>query len=191
MAARDIAGQIEKLLKPIRTRMANVVSRAVVQLVDDAKRQQMLQLGVLVGEDVDDAEHFLPYGFSCVPLAGAEGVALFPGGDRGHPILVAVSDRRHRPTGKPGGHVCLYHHTGAIVEFTPEGDAVVTPAPGRQVLLGGAGATDPVSLTSELTALRNWAATHVHSGVTAGAATSGAPAAPPPTASGATKVRAE
>lgn len=146
---------LRRLIRPLQTRVSNLVARAVVQLVDDSAKQQLVQLGVMVGEDIDDGEHFHPYGFSSVPLVGAEAVALFPGGDRGHPLVVAVSDRRHRPTGKPGGHVCVYHHTGAIIEFTETGDVAVTPAPGRQVLLGSASASDPPALTSELATLKS------------------------------------
>lgn len=100
---RDTLAQLTRLQRPLATRVANTVARAVVQRVDDSKKLQLLQLGVLAGEPVDDGEHHQPYGFFSVPFPGAEGVVLFPNGDRGHPIVVVVSDRRHRPTdGEPG-----------------------------------------------------------------------------------------
>jgi hypothetical protein len=55
-----------------RDRVANTIVRGVVQLADDGKKLQLLQLGALAGETIDNAEHFQPYGFSSVPLAGAE-----------------------------------------------------------------------------------------------------------------------
>lgn len=145
---RGLLDQLRHLLRPLSTRVANTVARAVVQLVDDDKKQQLVQLGVLAGETVDDGEHFHSYGFSSVPLPGAEAVALFPNGDRSHPLVVAVADRRHRPTGGEPGEVTMYSHTGAKVRMLANGDIEVQPAPGREVLIresGTAGALLPLT----------------------------------------------
>lgn len=147
---RDDLKQILQLLNPLRTRVANMVARGVVQLVDEAKKLQMLQLGVLDGEDVPDCEHFQPYGFASVPLEGAEAVVLFPNGDHGHPLVVATSDRRYRPTGGERGQVTLYHYTGAKVTFLKDGDIDLTPAPGREVFIRTEGGdAEPVVKQSE------------------------------------------
>lgn len=111
-------------------RIANIVARAVVQLVDDAKKLQLLQVGVLAGETIDDAEHCQPYGFSSVPLAGAEAVVVFPNGDRSHPLAIAVSDRRYRPTGGQAGQVGLYHYLGAVLVMLANGTVEIRSAAG-------------------------------------------------------------
>jgi phage baseplate assembly protein V len=139
---RDDLRQIGLLLRPLATRAANAVARAVVQLVDDDTRLQLVQLGVLAGETIDGAEHHQPYGFSSVPLPGAEAVVAFPNGDRAHPLVVTVSDRRYRPTGGDPGDVTMYHHTGAKVTFSTEGDIISTPATGRTVKIGSSAAAD-------------------------------------------------
>lgn len=132
---RDTLRQLDHLLRPLRTRLANAVARAVVKLVSDVTKMQELQVGVLDGETVEGAEHFQPYGFSSVPLAGAEGVALFPNGDRGHPLVVAVADRRYRPTGGEAGEVTVYSKTGARVRLLASGDIEIQPAPGGEVFV--------------------------------------------------------
>lgn len=134
--------QLGHLMRPLKTRISNIVARGVVQLVNDGTKLQQLQLGVLEGETVPDAEHHQPYGFSSVPLAGAETVTIFPNGDRSHPLVVAVSDRRHRPTGGEPGEVTMYSHTGAKMRFLANGDIEATPAPGGKIILAGA-ATGP------------------------------------------------
>jgi len=159
--SKDVAGQLELLLRPIRRQLSNMISRVTVQVTDDGGGGQALQVGAHSGEDIEDAEHVHPYGFTSHPLPGAEGVGIFPGGDRGHPLIVAIGDRRYRPSGKPAGHVALYHYTGAIIEFTELGDVVVTPATGRQVLLGSDAASLPPATAADLEELR---------GVIAGAA---------------------
>lgn len=110
--SRELLSQIGLMLAPLRNKIANSIARAVVQMVDDSTKLQLLQLGVLAGEDVDDAERFQNYGVFSVPLAGAEAVVIFPNGDRGHPLVVAVDDRRHRPRGGEPGEAGLYTHEG-------------------------------------------------------------------------------
>lgn len=154
MIGRDMLAQLRRLVRPLQVRIANSIARAVVQRVDDGHKLQELQIGVLEGEPIDDAERFQEYGFSSVPLAGAEAVTVFPNGDRAHPLVVAVDDRRHRPIDKPAGHVCIYHHSGAEVWFTEDGDVVAKPAAGREVRLGSEDADDPVVRKSDLDALK-------------------------------------
>lgn len=119
--ARDLVGQVERLLRPLKVRVANSIARAVVQLVDDSTKLQILQLGVLAGEDVDDAERFQEYGFSSNPLPGAEAVVVFPNGDRAHALVVAVDDRRYRPAAGAPGEVVVYNHAGASIRLKADG----------------------------------------------------------------------
>lgn len=138
---RDMLQQLQHhVMRPIATRIANSLARAVVQLVDDSKQLQLLQLGVLADESVDDAEHHQPYGFASVPLAGAEAIVIFPNGDRAHPLVVAASDRRYRPTGRTGGEVCLYTDEGDIIRLGR--GHVISLATSGTVKLGSASATD-------------------------------------------------
>lgn len=135
---RDILRQLQHLLRPLATSMANTVARAVVQLVDDDKKLQLIQLGVLAGETVDGAEHHQPYGLSAVPLPGVEAVVLFPSGDRSHPLIVAVSDRTNRPTGGDPGDVTLYSPVGSVsarVILLASGDIEIRPGSGGEVLI--------------------------------------------------------
>lgn len=123
------------LAQRLANRMRNIAARAVVQLVDDGRKLQMLQVGALADEDIEDAEHHQPYGFSSVPLSGAEAVVVFPNGDRSHPLVISVSDRRHRPTEGEPGEVTMYSHTGAKCRFMANGDIEIQPAPGGEVYI--------------------------------------------------------
>lgn len=150
MASRELLSQIAQLLRPLRMRIAGIAARGVVHIANDAKKLQMLQIAVLADEVVDDAEHHQPYGFTSVPLEGAEVVVIFPNGDRSHPLVVAASDRRFRPAAKQPGEVTMYNNVGASLTMTKDGDIVGTPAPGRRFLVDdGAGGTEPVVKRSE------------------------------------------
>lgn len=135
---RGMLDQLQHLLRPLATRVANAMARAVVNLVDDGKKLQILQLGVLAGETIDGAEHHQPYGFSSVPLAGAEAVMVFPNGDRSHPLVIVASDRRYRPTGGEAGQVNLYHYSGSKVTMLANGDIQLTPSGTGKTIINGA-----------------------------------------------------
>lgn len=151
MKKEDVAAFL-KLMRPMAIRIANLVSRGVVHLSNDAKKLQLLQVGGLSGETIDDAEHFQPYGFSSVPLEGAEVVVLFPGGDRSHPLVIAAPDRRHRPTDGDPGDVMLYHHSGSKVTLSSNGDIVLHAKPGQQVAVEAGGVTDSLVTKTEFNA---------------------------------------
>ncbi|MCW8918904.1 MAG: phage baseplate assembly protein V [Gammaproteobacteria bacterium] len=99
---------ISAALRPIRTRLRQVITRAVVVLVDDALKMQALQIRGLDGEPLDNVEHWQPYGFTCHPHEGAEALVLSVGADRSHPVVVAVGDRRYRLKDMAGGEVAVY-----------------------------------------------------------------------------------
>lgn len=119
---------ISKLLAPLRARIANLVARAVVQLVDDGGKLQLVQLGVLADETRSGLERFQQYGLTSVPLPGAEAVVLFVGGRRDHGLVVAVDDRRYRLVGLEAGEVALYTDEGDRIHLKRGGVIEVVAA---------------------------------------------------------------
>lgn len=97
-----------RILGSIRRRLAHLVARAVVTLVNDAAKMQTLQLGLLADESLDGAEHWQPYGFTYKPHAGAEALVLAVGGHRAHSVVIACADRRYRLTALEDGEVAIY-----------------------------------------------------------------------------------
>lgn len=128
---------LQKLLRPVHARIANLVSRAVVKRVDDGTTLQTIQALVGEGEVRDGLERFQPYGLTSAPEPGAEAVVLFVGGRRDNGYVVAVDDRRYRLTGLAQGEVALYSKTGASVVLKADGSVEVNAAPGASVVLNG------------------------------------------------------
>lgn len=98
----------EAVVAPLRRRVLLMVGRAVLALVDDSRKLQIVQVQGLARETLDGAERVQQYGFSSHPHPGAECVVLAVGGARQHPLVIAVDDRRYRVTGLARGETCLY-----------------------------------------------------------------------------------
>lgn len=185
---KEILRQVGHVLRPIATRVANSIARGVIQLVNDTKKMQLVQLGVLDGEDVEGAagaEHFQPYGFASVPIVGAEGVVLFPNGDRAHPLVVVVADRRYRPIGGAPGTVMLHNHVDARVVLLPDGTIEARSAGGTATKL---------PTLADYNALRAAFNSHMHATAGTGPPVIPTPVAgviPVPPPSGTTRLKAE
>ena len=118
---------INKMLAPLRTRIANMIARAVVSRVDDSKKIQIVQLSM--GDEVhDDIERVQNYGFTSVPQEGAEAAVIFVGGGRDHGLAVAVDDRRYRVKGLQAGEVAVYTDQGDKIVIKRGGTIEITAA---------------------------------------------------------------
>jgi phage baseplate assembly protein V len=89
-------------------RVAMTTTRGRMALVDDKKQMQQVQVELLADETKDDVERFQQYGFTSVPLEGAETLVVFLGGGRDHGVVLAIDDRRYRHNEMEGGDVALY-----------------------------------------------------------------------------------
>jgi len=105
----------------LMARVRGMIGRAVIGLVNDAAKLQMVQVRLLADQGADDVEHFQHYGLSSRAKAGAEGIALAVGGSTGHTVVINVDDRRYRLTGLQEGEVALYDDLGHKVHLTRDG----------------------------------------------------------------------
>lgn len=108
---------VDRLLAAQQRRMSGIVRRAIVQLVDDSKGTQLLQVAVLGEDDPrDQVEHMQPAGYKSVPLVGSEAVILAAGVDGANSVAAVVHDKAARPKGWEPGDVGLYHlKTGGLL----------------------------------------------------------------------------
>jgi phage baseplate assembly protein V len=108
----------------LMARVRGMVSRAVVGLVNDSLRLQGVQITLLADQVADDVERFQNYGFTSVPHAGAEAIALAVGGNTGHTVVLVVDDRRYRMGTLADGEVAIYDDLGHSVHLTRTGVVV-------------------------------------------------------------------
>jgi phage baseplate assembly protein V len=141
-----------KVTEPIKRRVQMMVSRAVVNLVNDGGAMQIVQVSMLADE-VDDAEHFQPYGFTSSPPGGSEAVVVFPQGNRDHPIVVVVADRGSRFAGLAPKDSALYTDAGNRVHVkSDDGSIAAVPVDAGLVHLGADAAAQFVALAADVKA---------------------------------------
>lgn len=143
---RQLLREIGIILRPLKTKIANSIARAVVNVVDDQKKLQLLQAGLLADEDIDDAERFQEYGFKSVPKPGAEAVIVFPNGDRAHGIVVAVTDRRYRPVRWEPGEVGMFTDEAGHVVYLRRGK--ITTMLGTKIEIGDRDLLPPTGIVN-------------------------------------------
>lgn len=114
-----------KMLAPLGRRIRQIVARGIVRLIQDDKDMQLLQVTIQRGEVHDDVERFQEYGFTSHPHKGAEAVVGCVKGDRGHPVVIAVDDRRYRMKALKQGEVALYDDLGNYVHLKRDGSVEV------------------------------------------------------------------
>lgn len=166
---------LRAMLEPIRRRVLMAFGRAVVRAVNDDLNRQLLQIEVLKGELRDKVERMQNYGFTSVPLPGADAAVAFVGGDRGHGIVLVVDDRRYRLSGLEAGEVAIYTDEGDKIHLKrgreihmTAGVKVVIDAPDVEM-------TGTLTVTGDVIADGISLTTHVHSGVTTGGGVTGVP----------------
>jgi phage baseplate assembly protein V len=101
-------------------RIRLMIGRAIVNLVDDTKKAQAVQIDLLADETQDNVERFQNYGFTSHPHPGAEAITVFPGGLRSHGVVIAVEDRRYRLIDLEQGEVAMFDDLGNVIKLGRE-----------------------------------------------------------------------
>ena len=163
---------LNRMMRPVVTRLKLAVGRAIVRLIDDGTKIQSLQLEALKDETLDGIERFQEYGFTSHPHRGAEAIIVSPNGMRQHSIVVAVDDRRHRMVGLEQGEVAVYTDLDQRIVLKRNGD-IQMQAGKSSVTISDAGvAIQSGSLTHNGT---NVGDDHTHGGVMSGGSSTSGP----------------
>lgn len=133
-------------LRPLVARLRALVTRGTLDTATSSSKMQGAKFRGQDGE-VDEAEHFEPYGLTARPHPGAEVLIVNVGADSAHPLVLVAADRRYRIKGLAAGEVCLYDDQGQRItlyrdRIELEAPTVIVNSP--DVYLGGAGPAGPL-----------------------------------------------
>lgn len=112
---------ISDMIKPLRNRVYSMITRAVLETVNDASDMQLVKISLLADETRDSIERFQNYGFTSVPPPNSEAIALSVGGNRDHMVVIAVDNRIFRLKGLLNGEVAMYTDEGDFIKIKKGG----------------------------------------------------------------------
>lgn len=167
---QHIATAIKQMLEPLKRRVLMTIGRGVILAINDGKNMQLAQATFLSGEVRDEVERFQQFGFTSVPLPGAEAISVSLGGERDHTVIIAVDDRRFRIKSLGAGQTAIYDAFGSVIKLKANGTVTVE----ANIVELGKGTLEKV-LNGET--FQAWAATHTHNCSVPGAS-SGPPIQP-------------
>lgn len=117
--------------------------RLTMNKANDNPMMQELSFDGMVKEGRKIVERLQTFGMTTMPMPrddkggqgggegnqkgpAAEGIALFLGGMRNHPVVIGVDDRRHRPMGLKAGESAQYDHQGQMTLIRKGGTFMVS-----------------------------------------------------------------
>lgn len=118
---------IRRLLEPLSNRIGSLIAVGVLRRIDPGKDQQC-QIEMLEDELRDRVPHHMPYGFTHVPMDGAEPLAVFLRGDKSGGIVIQIRDNRYQPTLKRG-EVALHDDQSQMIHIARHGIHISTDKP--------------------------------------------------------------
>lgn len=121
---------LNRFIEPLVNRIMLMIGRGVLLAINDAEGRQTIKASVLAGETQENVERLNNYGFTSVPLAGAEPVIIYPSGDRSHGIAIVVEDKRYRLKGLANGEVALYDDQGTKIHLKRGNEIEITAGTG-------------------------------------------------------------
>lgn len=109
------------------------MNRGAVNKVSDDSLMQSLDADMMANDSRDKIERAQNYGFTSVVLPAkkedketAEAFIVHQGGNRSHPVAVAIDDRRHRPYGLKEGESQQYDDQGQASYIARDGVYVLS-----------------------------------------------------------------
>lgn len=157
------------MAKQFGNRIRNMISRGVVEASDDTKKIQQLKGSLFSEEIATELQRLQEYGFTSVPLKGAEMLVVFLGGNRDNPAVISVFDKRHRSkNGLEEGEVAIYHHAGNFIHLKNDGTIEITASDGVDIngdvrVVGDIEATgDITDKNGSMQEMRDTYNTHTH-----------------------------
>lgn len=107
-----------------------MVTKALVDSVDDSAVIQRLKLKLLDSEILENVEHIQQYGFTSIPPQDSEIVAVEVGASRDHVLAVASTHSKSRPVGSQVGEVSVWCQHGQRMYHKSDGSTVITATSG-------------------------------------------------------------
>jgi phage baseplate assembly protein V len=112
--------ELERWFRPYRTRLNNMIRRAVVVSATDSPAVQQLKINLGNGDIQSKIERIQNFGLTGVPKKNAQALCLFVNGNRDQPVIIAVDDGNFRVHVNEG-EVAVYNAFGTVIKLAADG----------------------------------------------------------------------
>jgi phage baseplate assembly protein V len=116
--------EIVEKIKDIGQQLRLIVTKALIDSVDDTTAIQLLKIRVLDSEVFSNIERVQNYGLTSNPPKDSEVVVLENGGSRDNLIAIVCDNSQSRINNLESGEVCLYSENGQKVHLNKFGDTI-------------------------------------------------------------------
>jgi phage gp45-like len=103
---------MNQVINELKRKILLSVGIGILRIIDDTKKIQKCQISLMDNETHSNVDRYQEYGFSSVPLPGAQAVAVSIAGSRDNSIIIATEDGRYRPLNLNAGEVTIYNQFG-------------------------------------------------------------------------------
>jgi len=139
---------IERLYR----RILMAIGRAIVTTSNDAGPTQSLQIRLGPDELRDNTPRLAEFGFTSMPLPGADALVVFTGGDRSKGTVIATGDQRFRMRNLKPGEVAVHDSRGQSIYLTADGIVIDGGGlPLKVTNTGGVRIEDGLTVTGDIT----------------------------------------
>lgn len=112
--------ELNRWARPFKTRLMNMIRRAVVVSAEDTGSIQLLKLNLGNGDLQAGIERIQNFGFTSKPKANAQAVVLFVNGTRDNPLVIACDDGNYR-IHLQDGEAAVYNAFGMVIKLSADG----------------------------------------------------------------------
>lgn len=126
---------LKRFLAPLEKRIMGYVARALVTKVIESNAIQLVQLDLGNGESHSNVERVQNFGFTSYPKIGAQAIVIFHGGNRDHPLVIALDDGNLRPKLNEG-ESAQYNSNGNAIRLRINGKTEIDIDSGTSPLAG-------------------------------------------------------
>jgi phage baseplate assembly protein V len=118
--AMTFTERLERVLRPLRNRIASMLVKAIIKSVDDSGNLQMIKVTMHEGDTKDEIERIQQFGFTSHPPVDSEAILFCIGGNRTHAVVLNTDSSKYRLKNLPKGAVALYNENGDYVKLTKD-----------------------------------------------------------------------
>ena len=113
--------QLADFLKPLVSRIKGIVTKGILESVNDETDIQLVKYTGVADEVVSGAERMQPAGVATNPKPGASLLTLANLGSKDHPVVVCIDNAEFRPKVENPGDSVYYDEWGNTIKMTEAG----------------------------------------------------------------------